>query len=84
MGDLVVRHGVLAVEFRTFNILDSARFDVWSATKSFTALAFGIILYDPEYRDKITMDSHAYDFIPEGHPLTDERKKDITVGHRCR
>ena len=77
----VVRNGVLAAEFRTFNLGDSTRFDVWSATKSFTSLAFGIIFSDPEYTGKISLQSRAYDFIPEGHPLTDERKKDITIGH---
>jgi len=77
----VIRNGVLAIEFRTFNILDSARFDVWSATKSFTSLAFGILFSDPDYEGKISLESHAYDYIPEGHPLTDDRKKDITIGH---
>lgn len=77
----VIHNGYLAVEFRTFNILDSARFDVWSATKSFTALAFGILFSDAAHAGKISLDSPAYDLIPEGYPLTDERKKDIRVGH---
>jgi len=77
----VIHNGVLATEFRTFNILDSARFDVWSATKSFTSLAFGILFSDPDYKGKISLESRAYDYIPEGFPLTDERKREITIGH---
>ena len=34
--------------------------------------------------DKTTdlgLDSLAYDYIPEGYPLTDERKARVTIGH---
>ncbi len=75
----IVRNGVLAAEFRT-NLVDSSRFDVWSATKSFTSLAFGIILNDPIFAERLNLDSPAYEFIPEGYPLTDERKARVTVG----
>ena len=81
----IVHRGVLAAEFRTFNVLDATRFDVWSVTKSFTSLAFGILLGDIERGvtdgGGLTLDSPAYDFIPEGHPLSDERKAQITVRH---
>ena len=81
----VVRHGVLAAEFRTYNIHDQSRFDVWSTTKSFTGLAYGILLgdrrTDAELAARFDLDSRAYDFIPEGHPLTDKRKEEITIRH---
>jgi CubicO group peptidase (beta-lactamase class C family) len=81
----VIRNGILAAEFRTFNVLDASRFDIWSATKSFTSLAFGILLGDrtgdPQAASGLTLDSPAYDFITEGHPLTDDRKRLVTVRH---
>jgi CubicO group peptidase (beta-lactamase class C family) len=76
----IIRHGILASEFRTFNILDASRFDIWSTTKSFTSLAFGMILADPVYGRTLSFDSNAYDYIPEGFPLTDERKAEVTIG----
>lgn len=81
----IVRHGILAAEFRTFNVLDQTRFDMWSVTKSFTGIAFGMLLgdrrSDPELAARFDLDSPAYDFIPEGHPLTDPRKATITIRH---
>jgi CubicO group peptidase (beta-lactamase class C family) len=79
-GITIIRNGILAAEFRTFNILDASRFDIWSTTKSFTSLAFGMVLADPVYGRRVSLDSYAYDFIPEGSPLTDERKSEVTVG----
>jgi CubicO group peptidase (beta-lactamase class C family) len=76
----IIRNGVLAAEFRSVDIVDSSRFDVWSCTKSFTSLAFGIILNEPAYADRLNLESAVYEFIPEGHPLTDERKVRVTVG----
>ena len=76
----VVRNGVLATEFRSTDTMSSSRFDVFSVTKSFTSLAFGILMGDPEYAGRLDLDSHAYEFIPEGHPLTDSRKAQVTVG----
>lgn len=76
----IIRNGILAAEFRTHNILDASRFDIWSTTKSFTSLAFGMILADPVYGRTLSLDSHVYDYIPEGFPLTDERKAEVTIG----
>ncbi len=70
----IIRNGVLATDFRSIDITDSSRFDVWSVTKSFTSLAFGIIMTDPAYAGRLDLDSAAYEFIPEGHPLTDARQ----------
>ncbi len=76
----IVRNGVLAAEFQSFDAMDSSRFDVYSVTKSFTSLAFGIVLNDPTYAGHLDLGSAAYEFIPEGYPLTDERKARVTVG----
>lgn len=79
-GISIIRNGILAAEFRTYNILEASRFDIWSTTKSFTSLAFGMILADPVYGRALRLDSHAYDHIPEGFPLTDDRKAEVTIG----
>jgi CubicO group peptidase (beta-lactamase class C family) len=76
----VVRNGVLATEFRSLDVMDSSRFDVWSVTKSFTSLAFGIIFNDPAYAGRLDLDSPVYELIPEGYPLTDARKARVTLG----
>jgi len=82
---VVIHHGYLVCEIATFYVLNTARSDIWSGTKSFTATAWGL-LFDgriPQLdRDSapVTLDSHIYDFIPEGDPLTDSRKREITVG----
>ena len=75
----IIRNGFL-VDFRTFDAMDSSRFDVWSVTKSFTSLAFGIALDDPDYAGRLDLNSKVYEFIPEGYPLTDARKANVTVG----
>ena len=55
-------------------------------TKTFTGTAWGLLLDDsrnhrlPEDR-QVVLDSPAYAFIPEGHPLSDARKEKITIRH---
>ncbi|GAG45605.1 unnamed protein product, partial [marine sediment metagenome] len=58
----------------------------FSATKSFTGTAWGLLLHDSrEGRlpggQSVGLDSPAYSFIPEGYPLTDPRKERITIRH---
>jgi CubicO group peptidase (beta-lactamase class C family) len=82
---VVIRHGYLVREIATFNVLASATFDIWSGTKSFTSTAWGLLLEGPVpfvggRTPSMTLQSRIYDFIPEGDPLTDLRKRDITVG----
>jgi CubicO group peptidase (beta-lactamase class C family) len=79
----VVRHGVLAFESRTFNVMPHALFDLWSCTKSFTGLCYAL-LFDAAQRGELgpgapSPGSRAYDLIPEGQPLTDPRKAGITL-----
>ncbi len=83
---VIIRHGYLVREFYTFNVLVPTRFDMWSGTKSFTGTAWGLLLEDsrqnrlPDGR-QVELDSPAYDFIPEGYPLTDPRKERLTIRH---
>jgi CubicO group peptidase (beta-lactamase class C family) len=88
---VIIRHGHLVREFYTFNVLLPTRFDIWSGTKSFTGTAWGLLLDDSRRgrlsrgggprRQQVNLDSPAYAYIPEGHPLTDPRKEGITVRH---
>lgn len=83
---VVVRHGYLVKEFYTFNVLIPTRFDVWSCTKTFTGTAWGLLLDNSRHGrlpdgQHVDLDSPAYDYIPEGHPLTDRRKEGITFRH---
>ena len=80
----VVRHGYLVREYHTFNVLVPSRFDIWSCTKSFTGTAYGLLFDDVRHgrADRsLDLDTPAYDLLPEGQPLTDPRKADITLAH---
>ena len=83
---VVVRGGYLVREAYTFNVLVPTRFDIWSGTKSFTGTAWGLLLDDSRRGRlpggaQVDLDSPVYPYIPEGHPLTDERKAQIRVRH---
>jgi CubicO group peptidase (beta-lactamase class C family) len=83
---VIIRHGYLVGEFHTFNVLSPTRFDIWSGTKSFTGTAWGLLLEDSRNNKlphglQVDLDSPAYGFIPDGHPLTDIRKEHITIRH---
>ena len=85
-GIAVIRRGFLVREQYTFNVLPHTRFDIWSGTKSFTGTAWGILFEDSRQGKlphglQIDLDSPAYDFIPEGVPLSDPRKQRITFRH---
>ena len=83
---VIIRHGYVAREFYSFNIPIPNRFNIWSGTKSFTGTAWGLLL-DASRQNKlpngqqVDLDSPAYSFIPEGYPLTDPRKEQITIRH---
>lgn len=83
---VVIRHGHLVREFHTFNVLFPSRFDIWSCTKSFTSTAWGMLFEDSRNAllpggVQVELDSKAYDFIPQGYPLSDSRKRDVTFRH---
>lgn len=82
---LVVRHGWIVGEWYQ-NADAHTRWNIHSCTKSFTGTAFGILFEDSAQGrlpggHAIGLDSPAYDFIPEGRPLTDSRKARITIRH---
>jgi CubicO group peptidase (beta-lactamase class C family) len=85
-GVVVIRRGYLVHEFYTFNVLTTTRFDIWSGTKSFTGTAWGLLLEDSSKDrlpggQRVELDSPAYTYIPEGYPLSDPRKEQITIRH---
>jgi CubicO group peptidase (beta-lactamase class C family) len=82
----IIRHGYLAKETHTFNVSAQTRFDIWSGTKSFTGTAWGLLLDDSRNgrlpgRAAVDLESHAYQFILEGYPLTDPLKERIKFKH---
>jgi CubicO group peptidase (beta-lactamase class C family) len=83
-GIVIIRHGYLVREHYTFNVLIPTRFDVWSCTKTLTGTAWGLLLDDSQNARisfDVNLDSPAYDFIPEGVPLSDAAKSRITLRH---
>jgi CubicO group peptidase (beta-lactamase class C family) len=81
----IVRKGYLVGEWFGVPTMPATTFDVWSCTKSATGIAFGMLFEDSRNHKlpagAINMESHAYDFIPEGLPLTDPRKDKIQLKH---
>ena len=66
--------------------MPATTFDVWSCTKSATGIAYGLLLDDSRNHrlpnnTQIDLDSPAYDFVPEGSPLSDSRKEKIKLRH---
>lgn len=83
---VVIRHGYLVREAHTFNVLQHTRFDIWSGTKSFTGTAWGLLLEQSRQGElpsgkEVALDSPAYEYLPQGQPLTDSRKAKITIAH---
>lgn len=82
----IVRKGYIVREWFGVPAMPATTFDVWSCTKSATGIAFGMLFEDSRNhklpRDqKIDLESTAYDFIPEGYPLTDPLKSEIKLKH---
>jgi CubicO group peptidase (beta-lactamase class C family) len=83
---LVVRHGFIAGEWMGVPAMPQTTFDIWSCTKSATGIAYGLLLDDSRHDRvpegvQINLESPAYSYIPEGHPLTDPAKEKIKVRH---
>ena len=83
---VIVRNGYLVAEWFGVPAMPATTFDVWSCTKSATGIAMGMILDDSRNHRlpgdiKIDLESTAYNFIPEGHPLSDPSKEKIKVKH---
>ena len=85
-GIVIIRNGYLIKEHYSFMTLPGSRFDVWSCTKSFTGIAWGLLLEESKNGTlpdniKVNLDSFAYSFLPESFKITDKQKEKITIGH---
>jgi CubicO group peptidase (beta-lactamase class C family) len=83
---LVIRHGYIAAEWMGVPAMPQTTFDVWSCTKSATGIAYGLLIDDSRNHrlpgdTQINLDTLAYSYIPEGHPLTDAAKEKIRLRH---
>src|SRR5689334_4955909 len=83
---VIVRKGFLVAEWFGVPAMPATTFDVWSATKSATGIAIGMLVDDSRNHRLpgnvlIDLDSPVYDLIPEGRPLTDPRKEKIQLKH---
>jgi CubicO group peptidase (beta-lactamase class C family) len=82
----IVRNGYLVREWFGVPAMPATTFDVWSCTKSATGIAFGMLFEDSRnhklpHKQEIDLESTAYNFIPEGKPLSDPRKEKIKLKH---
>ncbi len=89
-GLLVIRHGQIVGEWYKDGDRDRT-FNIYSSSKAYTSLAYGLILADweagragsllPPGGKKLTLDTKVCneEWLPESLPLPDPRKADITV-----
>jgi CubicO group peptidase (beta-lactamase class C family) len=89
---LVIRRGYIVGEWYNDCPRDQ-NFNIFSCSKSYTSLAFGMLLSDMNRRGeggvsaknskKLTLDTKVCteDWLPESLPLPDSRKADITLRH---
>jgi CubicO group peptidase (beta-lactamase class C family) len=82
-GLLVIRKGYIVGEW--YKDGDGSKtFNIYSSSKAYTSVAYGLLLADSEagkLKRKITLDTKVFteDWLPEGLPPSDPRKSDITV-----
>jgi CubicO group peptidase (beta-lactamase class C family) len=86
-GLLVIRHGYVVGEWYK-NADKNKRFNIFSSSKPYTSLAFGLLLADSAAGKlaggkKLALDTKVCtaDWLPEALPLPDPRKADITLRH---
>jgi CubicO group peptidase (beta-lactamase class C family) len=86
-GLLVIRKGFVVGEWYKDGDRNKT-FNVYSSSKAYTSLAFGLLLADSEAGKvpggkKLTLDTKVCnkDWLPESLPLPDDRKADITLRH---
>lgn len=82
-GLLVVRRGWIVGEWYR-GVGSESSFNIYSSSKSYLSVAFGLLLAEEAARksqDRLTLDTHVYTpaWLPEGLPLSDPRKKSITL-----
>lgn len=86
-GLLVIRHGQIVGEW--YRGCDpTTKFNIYSSSKAYTSLAFGLLLADSEAgklpgAKKLGLDTKVCneEWLPEALPLPDARKANITVRH---
>jgi len=86
-GLLVIRHGMIVGEWYKGCGRDKT-FNIYSCSKSYTSLAFGLLLADSEAGrlqggKQLTLDTKVLtrEWLPEALPLSDPRKAEITLRH---
>jgi CubicO group peptidase (beta-lactamase class C family) len=84
-GLLVIRHGRIVGEWYKDCNREST-FNIYSCSKSYTSLAFGLLLADSDAGKlpggkRLSLDTHVFtsEWLPEARPLSDPRKADITL-----
>ncbi len=81
---VIIRRGYLVAEWHEHGAGAPTSYNIHSCSKSFTGTAYGI-LFEMARRGElpgdIGLDTPAYAHIPEGYPLTDPRKAQITLRH---
>jgi CubicO group peptidase (beta-lactamase class C family) len=83
---VIIRKGYLVAEWYGVPTMATTTFDGWSATKSSTGIAFGLLLDDSRHHKlphdaQIDLDTSVYDYVPEAFPLTDPEKSKIKLRH---
>ena len=83
---LIIKNGEIIFDHHSFMTLPQSRFDVWSCTKSFTGLAWFLLLDEinkKTYPKKtpIDLNTKVYKFLPKSFIDNDLRKKEITLHH---
>ena len=86
-GMIVIRKGTIVGEWYQ-NGDRNKTFNIYSSSKAYTSLAFGLLLADSEAgklpgNKKLTLDTRVCneEWLPESLPLPDPRKADITLRH---
>jgi CubicO group peptidase (beta-lactamase class C family) len=84
-GVLVIRKGYVVGEWYN-NATASTTYNIYSSSKAYTSLAFGLLLQDSENgklpaNKKLTLDTKVcnQEWLPESLPLSDPRRADITL-----
>ncbi len=81
---VIIRRGYLVAEWHEHGADARTCYNIHSCSKSFTGTAYGI-LFEMARRGElpgdIGLDTPAYAHIPEGYPLSDGRKAQITLRH---
>lgn len=81
---VIIRRGYLVAEWHEHGAHAGTSYNIHSCSKSFTGTAYGILFgmaRRGELSGDIGLDTPAYAHIPEGYPLSDPRKAQVTLRH---